>query len=567
MSVPRIKILLPALFALLVAMCAAPAAAFAESDTVTVGTSGTYQSLQEAFEYAADGDTILLQENVTVDTVITVDKAVTLDLNGFTITNNVQKDRPFSVTASRFTVEGTAAGSSMVIPESNTASYGFIKLMKPSVVTLNGGIYKGNTDSGSFVMIRNRPDQEGSEASGSTVVFNNANMTSNGQFFNTDTLSTDASTPTLQVTGGTYVTAGKAFGTDTIYRSPVVFTDVTVTAGTGPCIEVCGPEATFNNCIFTVTGKGSSNFDATAVAASWSGSVIINGGTYSAPNGYGVYVYNSGGIITVNSGTISGGMAAVRADKNVQTGNGSSQQSTVVVKGGETIGTWYRNDPEAVLSALGGSHTTDVSDYVKAGAAILVSEDNGTSLYSVYSSLEDALNSGGAYVVKNNDGTTWVFTDKEKADAFAEESGSEAPEAIMRTVVFDDRIDSTSDQHVEVLNGQSVAKPADDPVLKGYRFLGWYEYDSATGTYASEPFDFSMPIFGDVTLYAQWKEETSVDEETQGPVVDDVVSPDEQQSLPQTGDNQFTGIMIAGLVSLALVSMAVAVYSIRERRS
>ena len=76
-----------------------------------------------------------------------------------------------------------------------------------------------------------------------------------------------------------------------------------------------------------------------------------------------------------------------------------------------------------------------------------------------------------------------------------------------------------------------------------------------------------MPIFGDVTLYAQWKEETSVDEETQGPVVDDVVSPDEQQSLPQTGDNQFTGIMIAGLVSLALVSMAVAVYSIRERRS
>lgn len=110
--------------------------------------------------------------------------------------------------ASSFTVEGTTAGSGMTIPESNTASYGFIKIMRPSAVTLNGGTCAGNTDNGFFVMIRNRPSEDGE-----------------------------------------------------------------------------------------------------------SGSATINGGTYSAPNGFGAYVFNSGGIIVVNSGTISGGSAAVKAGK------------------------------------------------------------------------------------------------------------------------------------------------------------------------------------------------------------------------------------------------------------
>lgn len=48
------------------------------------------------------------------------------------------------------------------------------------------------------------------------------------------------------------------------------------------------------------------------------------------------------------------------------------------------------------------------------------------------------------------------------------------------------------------------------------------------------------------------------------------VSSDEQlemrQPLPQTGDDQFVGIMVSGLVILVLASLAIVTYSARRHR-
>ena len=335
-----------------------------------------YETLAAAIAAATEGNTVILQQNVEVSEQIPITAAITLKLNGNTITNLVKEERLFSVTASSFTVDGTTEGSAMTIPKTNEASYGFIKVEKKSTVTLNGGTYSGNTDNGAFVKIFHN---DALDASGSTVILNNAKMTSNNRFFSTDTLSTDANTPTLQVTGGTYTTEGQAFGMDVLDASPVSFTNVIVTAGTGPCIEVCGPAATFTNCNFTVTGENSNGFGTTAVATSWSGTAEINGGTYSASNGYGVYVYNSGGKITIKDGTVSGGKAAVRADANVQTDNGSPQQSTVIVEGGSTDGAWQTNDEEnAPLIVSGGTHTENVADYLAEGYKLAETEGNYT---------------------------------------------------------------------------------------------------------------------------------------------------------------------------------------------
>ena len=335
-----------------------------------------YETLAAAIAAATEGDTVILQQNVEVSEQIPITAAITLNLNGNTITNLVEKERLFSVTAFSFTVDGTTAGSAMTIPKTNEASYGFIKVEKKSTVTLNGGTYSGNTDNGAFVKIFHNDTLD---ASGSTVILNNAEMTSNNRFFSTDTLSTDANTHTLRVTGGTYTTDGQAFGMDVVNASPVSFTNVTVTAGTGPCIEVCGPAATFTNCNFTVTGENLNGFGTTAVATSWSGTAEINGGTYSASNGYGVYVYNSGGKITIKDGTVSGGKAAVRADANVQTDNGSPQQSTVIVEGGSTDGAWQTSNAEnAPLIASGGTHTADVTAYLAEGYKLAGTEGNYT---------------------------------------------------------------------------------------------------------------------------------------------------------------------------------------------
>lgn len=375
-------------------------------NVASIGQAG-YATLADAFGAANDGDTIVLEADATVGSTIAVDKAVTLDLNGHMISNVVEGDRPFSVTASSFTVDGATAGSGMMIPEENTASYGFIKLMAPSVVTLNGGTYTGDTDNGAFVQIRNRPDGEsadGSAASGSTVVLNACTMASNGVFFNTDTLSTDANTPTLQVTGGTYFSEGKAFGTDTLYRSPVTFTNVTVTAGAGPCIEVCGPAATFTDCTFTVTGENPNGFGATAVAASYGGLAVLDGGIYSGgDNGYGVYVYSTGGSIVVKNGIVSGGKAAVKADKG---GSNPGVQSTVTVEGGQTVGLWIQSTPfegeTTKLTAEGGIHTADVTAYLADGVKMTsVTTSQGNTVYGVALANNVASYNGAQYETVN----------------------------------------------------------------------------------------------------------------------------------------------------------------------
>ena len=321
-----------------------------------------YPTLTEAIGAAADGDTVVLIDDTAVDTTIDVTNSITLDLNGHTITNNISADRLFNVTASSFVVNGMDEGSSMVIPESNTGSYGFIKVADTSVITVNGGTYIGDTDDGAFIKIFSNDELD---ASGSTVILNDVTMTSNGRFISTDTLSTDTSTPTLVVTGGTYTTDGMAFGTDTLYLSPITFTDVTVTAGTGPCIEVCGSAATFTDCIFTVTGSNPNKFGTTAVAVSWMGTATIESGTYTS-TGYGAYVYSSGGMITINGGTIEGDTAAIRAD--VDSGEYPTATASVIVTSGYTVGEWQTNGNEnATLTVMGGRHTHDISDYLADG--------------------------------------------------------------------------------------------------------------------------------------------------------------------------------------------------------
>ena len=332
-------------------------AAMGVSAVAEVG-GAIYSTLSGAVDQAAPGETVTLLAPAEISEVIEIERDLTLDLNGYQITNHVAGDRPFHITKEvDFTVDGTEEGSGMTIPETNTGAYGFIKVAAPSTVTLNGGTYSGSTDNGAFVKVfRN----DTIDASGSTVIYDDVTMTSNSRFFDTDTLLTDASIPTLQVTGGTYTTDGKAFGTDTIYASPVTFEGVTVTAGTGPCIEVCGPAATFTNCTFTVTGENSNDFGTTAVAVSFDGSATINSGIYSAQNGYGAYVYSSGGTINIMGGTVSGGDAAVRADVDSST---YDNPATVNISGGTIKGTLQTNgNDKATISVSGGTFDQTVPE-------------------------------------------------------------------------------------------------------------------------------------------------------------------------------------------------------------
>ena len=59
-----------------------------EGDIATIVDSGSFASLEDAFEAADDGATIQLIDDTAIDNAVKVTKTVTLDLNGYNITSN-----------------------------------------------------------------------------------------------------------------------------------------------------------------------------------------------------------------------------------------------------------------------------------------------------------------------------------------------------------------------------------------------------------------------------------------------------------------------------------------------
>ena len=267
----------------------------AENAVASVGST-YYNTLAEAVEAAADDATVVLLEDTSADSVIEIDKNLTLDLNGHVIVNNVTQERLFHITeAVNFTVNGTADGSGMEIPDDNTGSYGFIKICAPATVTLNGGAYTGDTDNGALIYAVQMPAPEDeadgdplSGANGCTINLNDVTATTNKWALNTDTFNT----MTLNVNRGTYTStapywensSGNATGYDVfgldcmeIESAEFNFTDVAITTNGCTCVENAGGTATYTNCTFVVLEPTDAEegldpgYLSTAVAVSWEG--------------------------------------------------------------------------------------------------------------------------------------------------------------------------------------------------------------------------------------------------------------------------------------------------------
>ena len=119
-----------------------------------IGTT-EYETLNDAFAAAKNGDAIELLEDVTVTSVIGINsKNVTLHMQGHTITNSVTSNRLFRIYGDMtFTVVGNSDGIStnakMVIPNSNHGSYGFVDFRNISGTPSNGtGFVAYNVDFG-----------------------------------------------------------------------------------------------------------------------------------------------------------------------------------------------------------------------------------------------------------------------------------------------------------------------------------------------------------------------------------------------------------------------------------
>lgn len=121
-------------------------------------------------------------------------------------------------------------------------------------------------------------------------------------------------------------------------------------------------------------------------------------------------------------------------------------------------------------------------------------------------------------------------------------------------VTFDDCLESTTNQVVEVADGETVARPA-DPVCEGWTFLGWY-----TDTQLTQEFDFSTLVTADMTLYAKWQQNAEQPGEgTTDDGTDDATSTETPtaagETMPQTSDLAGIAVAVTGAAGAGLAGI------------
>ena len=304
-----------------------------------------YPTLESAI---AAGGTIELVASVTVDNTIEVKQPVVLNMNGKTITSNVNQDRVFSLVngCTSFTVNGGTFASA------SETDYGVIDIKTGADIVVNGGTYNFDTDGGAIFKGRvTTGDYCGS------LTLKDVNITTNHLIFT----NYGAKTNSVTVNGGEYVSTGHgAFSVNVI--DDVSFTNATITAAAqGIEVEGCGntnATATFTNNTITVTGGGTMDGGMTNFVIGISSKVnaTIVSGTYGSASYVGdlLGLTTSGEKLTIQGGTFNGRICSMNAAGTVSITGGIFNSFTVDnTNGGKLVisGGNYDANPAAYLAA------------------------------------------------------------------------------------------------------------------------------------------------------------------------------------------------------------------------
>lgn len=278
--------------------------------------------LKAAIAEVPEGATIKLGGNFTITSTIDIEKSLTLNLNGKTLTNMVGSGRAFDIVADNVVLTVEAAGSYV---EFGNETYGFVQLKNDvdgAVVTINEGVFTGTSNTGSLVRFRN--------GGNNTVTLKNVTYTDNDApngSSNAWVVYSDKAIGKenkLYVNGGTFSTAcGFAVSFASEFKGAQitakalalelksVITDVdenTFIANKQENLVQKGLHLV-EDCTITLSPGGNSGFaPGTCVSASYESAVEVKNCTLNAPNKgtYALAIFNTGGTFNVTNSTING---------------------------------------------------------------------------------------------------------------------------------------------------------------------------------------------------------------------------------------------------------------------
>lgn len=341
------------------------AAKVQKSSSISITDEESFRAAMESGGEAILGKDIALNSPVTIPEGI----EVVLDLNGHTITETGSDTRRI-INEGTLTIRATGGGT---IQNEDIGSFGLvdnygrliitggtyidnsvgdgasIKNREGAFLTITGGTFQGEAEEGQ--------NQEHPTYWANSRVINSGTLVISGGVF----LSELTSMPVIKQTAGT-----------------ATIENAMITSQRSAGMEINGGSAALAN--NTITIEEANSYYASAVAASGGGTVTINSGIYTSA-GYGVYIWNSGGTITVKDGTIKGEVAAVKTDGR----EGLTVPAAVIVEGGSTDGKWEKNNyANASLTVFGGTHTADVRDYLAPGSEITGNPEDGYTVTTHY---------------------------------------------------------------------------------------------------------------------------------------------------------------------------------------
>ena len=233
----------------------------------------------------------------------------------------------------------------------------------------------------------------------------------------------------------------------------------------------------------TVTVPGGSTVQtgdgpAITVSQDTSGSRVSSDGSVTLPEGGTVHVGDTTITAPAGGGTVKPG-----------------EDDTVTVPGGSIVQT--SNGPEITVGQdITGAVGSDGSVTLPAGGTAQVGNTTIT------------VPAGGGTVTPGEDGTVTVpggstVTNDGVETTVPDEGGTVKPDTgLTFTITFDSQGGSSVTSQTVVSGGKVTVPTA--PTRSGYTFAGWYQ--DAQGTVA---WNFETPVTANLTLYAQWSENSS----------------------------------------------------------
>lgn len=306
----------------------------ADSDTVASAGGRYFRTLASAVEAAQSGDTIQLLQDTTLTEIVTIPASaeITLDLNGKVLTLDASGTRLIR-NEGNLTIDGNNGKISGI----NSGAYGLIdnygSLVANQVTFEDAG-------SGDGASIKNRPDVN------SSLTLNQCSMTATGVNTGNANVYSDGK---LTINGGAFTNYSS--GAYAVICNSVEATLIT------------NPESPL-----TVRGaKGALGIN--------SGTVTINGGTYTGGTYYGVWITNDGvnTHVTINDGSFTGEKYGLYA--SVDDGKQDSSSANILIKGGSFTGNTEaaaalnqsQSKQEWGMTINGGTFSTNPSAYVPEG--------------------------------------------------------------------------------------------------------------------------------------------------------------------------------------------------------